>query len=66
MFDNLTDTRHQSYMTYTMKAICVARLFTLLCRITTMTDIFTDTFDTDNCIKNISKICKQNLKELPY
>ena len=66
MFDNLTDVRHKSYITYTMKTICVTRLFPLLCGITTMTDISTDTFNTDNCIKNISKICNQSLKELPY
>lgn len=66
MFNNLTDTRHQSYITYSMKTICVTRLFPLLCRITTMTDILTDLFNTDICIKNISKVCNQNLKELPY
>lgn len=66
MFGNLTDVRHKSYVTYTMKTICVTRLFPLLCGITTMTDISTDTFNTDNCIKNISKICNQSLKELPY
>ena len=65
MFDNLTDTRHQSYITYSMKTICVTRLFPLLCGITTMTEISTDTFNTDACIKNLSTICKQNLKELP-
>lgn len=66
MFSNLTDTRHQSYITYTMKTICVTRLFPLLCGLTTMTDISTDAFNTDNCINNISQICKQNLRELPY
>lgn len=66
LFDNLTDTRHKSYTTYTMKTICVTRLFPLLCGITSMTDISSDTFNTDYCIKNISIICNQNLKELPY
>ena len=66
MFDNLTDIRHQSYITYSMKTICITRLFPLLCGITTMTEISADTFNTDICIKNLSKICKQNLKELPY
>lgn len=66
MFDNLTDTRHQSYVTYSMKTICVTRLFPLLCGITTMTDISSDTFNTDNCIKNLSNICNQDLEELPY
>lgn len=66
MFDNLTDTRHQSYITYKMKTICITRLFPLLCGLTTMTDISSDNFNTDFCIKNISKICAQNLEELPY
>lgn len=66
MFENLTDVRNQSYVTYKMKTICVTRLFPLICGLTTMTDISSDHFNTDNCIKNISKICNQNLEELPY
>ena len=66
MFSNLTDVRNKSYITYKMKTICVTRLFGLLCGLTTMTDISSDTFDTDNCIKNLSKICGQDLRELPY
>lgn len=66
MFNNLTDSRYQSYITYSMKTICITRLFPLLCGITTMTEISTDVFNTDSCIKYISKICNQNLKELPY
>ena len=65
MFNNLTDTRNQSYVTYKMKTICVTRLFGLLCGLTTMTDI-SNKFNSDTCIKNISKICNQNLNELPY
>ena len=48
-----------------MKTICVTRLFALLCGLTTMTDISND-FNSDNCIKNLSKICGQNLEEIPY
>lgn len=66
MFDNLTDARNQSYTTYKMKTICVTRLFGLLCGLTTMTDISSDDFNSDNCIKNLSKICNQYLEELPY
>ena len=66
MFDNLTDTRNQSYVTYKMKTICVTRLFGLLCGLTTMTDISSDDFNSDNCIENLSKICNQDLEELPY
>ena len=66
MFDNLTDTRNQSYTTYKMKTICVTRLFGLLCGLTTMTDISSDDFNSDSCIKNLSKICNQDLEEPPY
>lgn len=66
MFDNLTDTRNKSYITYNMKIICVTRLFPLLCGLTTMADISSDTFDTEHCISNLSKICGQKLDELPY
>ena len=66
MFDNLTDLRNQSYVTYSMKTICVTRLFGLLCGLTTMTDISSDFFNTDFCIKNLSIISNQNLKEIPY
>ena len=66
MFEELTDNRHQSYVTYKMKTICVTRLFGLLCDLTTITDISSDDFNTDSCIKNLSKICNQDLEELPY
>lgn len=66
MFEGLTDTRNQSYVTYKMKTICVTRLFGLLCGLTTMTDISSDDFNSDNCIKNLSNICNQDLEELPY
>ena len=49
-----------------MKTICVTRLFGLLCGLTTMTDISSDDFNTNDCIKNLSKICGQNLEEIPY
>ncbi len=65
-FEELTDTRNQSYITYSMKTICVTRLFGLLCGLTTMADISKDNFNTDICIENLSTICKQNLTELPY
>lgn len=66
MFENLTDIRNKSYVTYKMKTICVTRLFALLCGLTTMTDISSNDFNSDNCIKNLSKICGQNLEEIPY
>ena len=65
MLDNLIDTRNQSYVTYSMKAICITRLFGLLCGSTNMTDI-SNKFDSEYLINIISKICNTNLVELPY
>ena len=65
MFNDLTDTRNQAYVTYSMKTICVTRLFGLLCGLTTMTDI-SNKFDSECVINNISKICSDDLTELPY
>ena len=59
-FNNLTDFRNQNYIKYSMKTICVTRLFPLLCGITTMTDISSDYFNTDNCINNLANICNEN------
>lgn len=65
-FEELTDTRNQSYITYSMKTVCVTRLFGLLCGLTSLNNISKDIFNTDICIQNLSTICKQNLNELPY
>ena len=65
-FENLTDVRHQSYVTYNMKTICVTRLFGLICGLTSLSNISSDEFNTDVCIKNISNICNTSLSELPY
>ena len=65
-FEELTDVRHQSYVTYNMKTICVTRLFGLICGLTSLSNISSDEFNTDTCIKNISTICNTRLTELPY
>ena len=65
-FENLTDLRHKSYITYNMKTICVTRLFGLICGLKSLSNISSDEFNTDICIKNISSICNTNLTELPY
>lgn len=65
-FENLTDIRHQSYITYNMKVICVTRLFGLICGLTALSNISSDDFNTESCIKNISNICNIKLHELPY
>ena len=65
-FEELTDIRHQSYVTYNMKTIYVTRLFGLICGLTSLDNISSDEFNTDACIKNISNICNTKLSELPY
>ena len=65
-FEELTDVRNQSYVTYNMKTICVTRLFGLICGLTSLSNISSDEFNTDVCIKNISAICNTKLTELPY
>ena len=64
LFSKLTDKRHKSYVTYKMRTIIMTKLFALLCGITTMTGI-NDGFNTEEAIQNLSKICNQELKEIP-
>ena len=64
LFSKLTDKRHKSYVTYKMRTIIMTKLFALLCGITTMTGINTE-FNTKEAIQNLSKICNQELKEIP-
>ena len=64
MFSSLTDKRHKSYITYKMRTIIMTILLALLCGITTMKEINTE-FKTEIAIDNLSKICNQELKEIP-
>ena len=64
IIDNLTDKRKKSYIKYNMRTIIFTRLFALICGITTMNGM-TRTFNTENTIKNLSVICKQNFNEIP-
>ena len=65
LFSQLTDKRHKSYITYKMRTIIMTRLLALLCGITTMTNINIE-FKTEDAINNLSKICNQNIKEIPH
>jgi len=65
MFNDLTDLRHQSYITYNMKTICVTRFLALICGIKTMHSM-TDTFNNEQVIKNISNLLHEDLAELPH
>ncbi len=52
MFDNLTDLRHQSYVTYQMKVIFIVRLQGLMCEIKSMHEM-TSELNTEEAIENI-------------
>ena len=65
MFEELTDTRNQSYVKYSMSVIFITRLLGLLCGKTSMRSL-TETMNTDICIKNISKILEIDLDEIPH
>lgn len=64
LFNKLTDKRHKSYIIYKMRTIIMTRLFALICGITTMTEMNT-IFNKEDAIKNLSKICNQELNEIP-
>lgn len=65
MFDNLSDARQSGKITYSMKVICVTRLFALLCGITSMNSL-TNKFNNQFTIDNIAKITNTNLSDLPH
>ena len=65
MFDGLSDKRQQGKVTYSMKAICVTRLFGFLCGLTSMNSL-TNKFNNEFAINNLSKIIDNDLKELPH
>jgi len=63
--DNLTDTRHQSYVEYTMSTITITRLLALLCGIKSMKQS-TEKFNTEETIQNIANLLELKLEELPH
>lgn len=65
MFENLSDARQKGKVTYSMKSICVTRLFALLCGITSMNSL-TNKFNNENTIYNLSKIINEELNDLPH
>lgn len=64
-FDRLTDSRHQSYVTYKMKVIFMVRLLALMCEIKSMNEL-TREFNTEEAIENIAHICGLELDEIPH
>lgn len=59
--ENLTDTRHQSYVEYQMSVITVTRLLGLLCGIKSMRNT-TEKFNTEETIKNIANILEVEIR----
>ena len=63
--NELTDTRHQSYVEYQMSVITITRLLGLLCGIKSMRET-TEKLDTEETIKNIGNILEIKLEEIPH
>ena len=63
--NELTDTRHQSYVEYQMSVITITRLLGLLCGIKSMRET-TEKLDTEETIKNIGNILGIELEEIPH
>ena len=64
-FNNLTDLRNQSYITYQMKVIFMVRLLGLMSEIKSMNEM-TRELNTEEAIENIAKICGLELEEIPH
>ena len=63
--DNLTDTRHQSYVTYDFKICLLTQVLAFCSSYQSMNKIGRD-FNSDIVIKNINNILKTNYIELPH
>ena len=63
--DNLTDTRHQSYITYDFKICLLTQILAFCSSYQSMNKIGRD-FNSDIVIENINNILKTNYIELPH
>ena len=63
--ENLTDTRHQSYITYDFKICLLTQILAFCSRYQSMNKIGRD-FNSDIVIENINYILKTNYVELPH
>lgn len=63
--DNLTDTRHQSYITYDFKVCLLTQILAFCSSYQSMNKIGRD-FNSDIAITNINNILKTNYIELPH
>lgn len=64
LISNLSDKRHSSYVKYNMKTIIMTRLISLICGIVSMNKM-SRKFNSEKAIKNLAKICNQELDEIP-
>lgn len=63
--NELTDTRHQSYVEYQMSVITLTRLLGLLCGMKSMRET-TEKLNTEDTIKNINALLGIHLEEIPH
>ena len=63
--DKLTDTRHQSYITYDLKICLLTQILAFCSSYQSMNKIGRD-FNSDIVINNINNILKTNYSELPH
>ena len=63
--EKLTDIRNQSYVTYDVKVCLVVRILALCSGIQSMNGI-NEHFNTDETIRNINNILRENYVELPH
>ena len=63
--ENLTDTRHKSYITYDLKICLLTQILAFCCSYQSMNKIGRD-FNSDIVIQNINNILKTNYIELPH
>ena len=63
--NELTDTRHQSYVEYQMSVITLTRLLGLLCGMKSMRET-TEKLNTEDTIKNINELLGIRLEEIPH
>lgn len=64
MLNRMDDPRHQSYITYKQSALIMLVLMKYVCGINSMRGM-TREFNTDGAIRNLSYLCRQDLKDKP-
>lgn len=68
LFDDMKaikDPRCQSYITYPLEVMVIVRILAYCCHIQSMAEM-NDDFNSENAIRNVSKICGVQLSSLPH